>query len=888
MKKTLAILLSLALVVCMIPAAGASVAFAADKTNDDYNLANATIELSQDAYIYDGTAKMPTVTVKDKAGDTLTASTNYTVTYSTDKISVGTVTVTVTGTGTAPTDQSTTVSQYYGTKTKTYTISKLDLNNAVISTTSDILSTDISNKEVQQTGKDKIKVKVGNFDVTSNAKVTKTYTYTAANGSTPASVTVTVSCNDSDNDNVAGKRSATFTVKTNIASGYDVKLANNQETFTYNGSAQTPRNGIVVYETATPTNVLPSSAYSVSYSDNVNGGKYPVITVTGIGQYSGTITKNGLYYINQKSITSSDITVTVGTGTSSYNPKPVVKDGSTLLTEGTDYNLEYLASGNQVKIKGIGNYTGERTETYTVVDDKNKITRATFNGLAYSTYDGYSKVPGVVATLNDSSSTKIYSGFDYVYTKDGKVVSEIKDAGTYTVKIVGKNPYAGDYTVGTYTVREYSLTSDAVVSVSMASATSIPAVTVRSKDGYVTFTKDKDYTYTYNVSSGKVSVYLRAIAGGNLTGSKTATAYIVSKAISSCSVYFTNGKSSTPYTGYSVTPSVTVKDGSTTLTQNTNYTITYKDSLGKTVTSIKDAGTYTVTVTGMNGYTGSTSLTFTVTGNSISSYNVTLSQTKYTANGSYITKPTVTSVYSGSSKLSSSDYTVTYQNSAGTTVTNIKAPGTYKVVVTGAGKYTGTTYATFTVVGKTNTITGVKSSYKTYADSDQFELYPEATKGKITYSSSDPSVASVSSYGTVTPLKAGRAKITITAAGDDTYESATISTVIKVYPAKATLHQKPWTAGKGKVKVRWDKQDNVTYYQIKYSRDKKFSSGTYKTVTRTAAQNDYTTQSTTIKNLKSGSRYYFKVRAVKEVYNDNGKKLTYYGSWSTWKSVKVQ
>ena len=250
--------------------------------------------------------------------------------------------------------------------------------------------------------------------------------------------------------------------------------------------------------------------------------------------------------------------------------------------------------------------------------------------------------------------------------------------------------------------------------------------------------------------------------------------------------------------------------------------------------------------------------------------------------------PKVTKVYSGSSTLTSSDYTVTYQNAAGTTVTTVKAPGNYKVVVTGAGKYTGTTYATFTVTGKTNTISGVKSVYKTYADSDQLELYPTATKGKITYSSSDTSIASVSSYGTVTPLKAGRVRITITAAGDDVYESATKTVVIKVYPAQASLTQKPWTAGKGTVKVRWDKQDNVTYYQIKYSRDKKFSSGTCKVTKRNAAQNDYTTQSTSIKNLKSGSRYYFKVRAVKEVYNENGKKFTYYGSWSSWKSVKAK
>ena len=55
-----------------------------------------------------------------------------------------------------------------------------------------------------------------------------------------------------------------------------------------------------------------------------------------------------------------------------------------------------------------------------------------------------------------------------------------------------------------------------------------------------------------------------------------------------------------------------------------------------------------------------------------------------------------------------------------------------------------------------------------------------------------------------------------------------------------------------------------------------------------AAVNAYTTQSTTLSGLNSGYTYYVKVRAVKEVYNDYGKKLTYYGKWSGWRSVRVK
>ncbi len=56
------------------------------------------------------------------------------------------------------------------------------------------------------------------------------------------------------------------------------------------------------------------------------------------------------------------------------------------------------------------------------------------------------------------------------------------------------------------------------------------------------------------------------------------------------------------YTGQAIEPTVTVKDGNKTLTEGTDYTVTYQDN--------KNAGTATVTITGKGSYTGSTSQTF--------------------------------------------------------------------------------------------------------------------------------------------------------------------------------------------------------------------------------------------------------------------------------------
>ena len=333
-----------------------------------------------------------------------------------------------------------------------------------------------------------------------------------------------------------------------------------------------------------------------------------------------------------------------------------------------------------------------------------------------------------------------------------------------------------------------------------------------------------------------------------------------------------------------------MKDGYyTTLRQGTDYTVTYKNAAGKVVTAIRDAGTYTIEINGRGMYTGTTYLTFTVTGTDISNYTVTLRESSVKADG-FAKIPVITSVaYSYYSKLSVNDYTVSYQDSTGKTVTRMSAPGTYKVIVTGKNGYSGSCYATFRIVGLAQSVTGVKNAYKAYPTTETFKLYPQVTEGTITYTSSDPSVASVDAFGYVTPLRAGRAVITISTIGNVKYDPADKDVVIKVYPNKAKLSQKPWNTGKkGQIKVRWNKQDNVTRYQVIYSRDKSFKKGSYKVRSVDAATNSYTTQSTTVQGLYSGYTYYVKVRAIKYVYNGYGQRQVYYGNWSNWRYVKVK
>jgi len=85
------------------------------------------------------------------------------------------------------------------------------------------------------------------------------------------------------------------------------------------------------------------------------------------------------------------------------------------------------------------------------------------------------------------------------------------------------------------------------------------------------------------------------------------------------------------------------------------------------------------------------------------------------------------------------------------------------------------------------------------------------------------------------------------------------------------------TAGKNSIKITWKKQTaDVSGYQIQYSI--KSSMKNAKTVKTTA-----NATFKTIKNLKSGSKYYFRIRTL----STSGEQ-TLYSSWSKIKSIKVK
>ena len=91
------------------------------------------------------------------------------------------------------------------------------------------------------------------------------------------------------------------------------------------------------------------------------------------------------------------------------------------------------------------------------------------------------------------------------------------------------------------------------------------------------------------------------------------------------------------------------------------------------------------------------------------------------------------------------------------------------------------------------------------------------------------------------------------------------------------------STGKKKVKVSWTKKSNVDGYTLKLATNKKFSKNV-----KTVKVNGAKSASATVKKLKSGKKYYVKVRTNVRVYTAAKATKTVHSSWSKTKTVRVK
>lgn len=236
------------------------------------------------------------------------------------------------------------------------------------------------------------------------------------------------------------------------------------------------------------------------------------------------------------------------------------------------------------------------------------------------------------------------------------------------------------------------------------------------------------------------------------------------------------------HTGAAIEPSVTVTLGAATLTEGTDYTLSYASNI--------NVGTGQITVTGIRTYTGTIGTTFTI-------YEA---KVPVTATGYY-------GVYDGEA------HGITVTAPADATVKYGETPGVYDLEVSptyvNAGTYTvyyqatkaglnATTGSETVVISKAPaTISYATTSVKkTYGDNEFTNALTMTGDGIETYSSSDRDVAVVdANSGEVMIVGEGTATITATAADgmNYAYDPNTASYEITVEKARMTVTSAGWT-----------------------------------------------------------------------------------------------
>ena len=238
--------------------------------------------------------------------------------------------------------------------------------------------------------------------------------------------------------------------------------------------------------------------YTVEYStsDFTNVGTIEV-TITGIGNYSGTVKRS-------YKVTPKEYTVTTDSATKTYSGTALTASGK---VEGivSGETVEFTTTGSQTEVGTSKNtyelvWKSAKATNYTlakesigkltvkaksiVPDDKDtpesEKTGITVNEPSDSKYDG--KEHKEVLTVTDTKTGKeLVAGTDYSVTYS----SDLVNAGTVKVTVAGLGNYTGSFTK-TYkiTKRSVTLTSATVSKVYDGSALTNTSITV-SGDGFV-------------------------------------------------------------------------------------------------------------------------------------------------------------------------------------------------------------------------------------------------------------------------------------------------------------------------------------------------------------------------------------------------------------------
>ena len=505
-------------------------------------------------------------------------------------------------------------------------------------------------------------------------------------------------------------------------------------------------------------------------------------------------------------------------------------------------------------------------------------------------YDGIEKTPTVTITYNEKTLTE---GKDYqVYLADNV------NPGTAKITVIAKtdSDYTGTATI-TFEIRK-ALPENATVIEPGAFSNCTNLVNLNIKEN-VTEIGDNAFADSKNLQN----IYFYGNSpklGNNIFKNVTATVYYpytdktwsldilrdyggnitwvpwnpktgspAKRSLALCDIRIAEQKYT--YDGTEKTPEMIIMDGNYTLQKNTDYTVKCSNNV--------NAGNAELEITGAGNYSGTYKAGFL-----IEQTEPSLKFDKKTITVKYGTKPFLCAL---SEK--TTDGTITYSSS------NPKAavvdPASGKVTIKGGGtaaimayaakgtNYTaGSTFCTIKVTKRSNTIKASNIRRTWYAKARKISINAKVYgKAPLKYSSSSKSVK-VDKKGRITIAAkfTGSARITIRSSATAGYNAATKSITVTVNPAGTTLMTAKNLSGR-KAQITWKKNRYVTGYEIQYSVNKNFRSGSKKTVSG-VSKTKYT-----LTKLQKNKTYYVRIRT----YKKSGTKK-YYSSWSKVKAVRIR
>ena len=432
---------------------------------------------------YDGKEHKWIPTVTDKADKKLEAGKDYTVEYSTKNFKdVGTIEVTITGKG-----------NYSGTVTRTYKITPAPLKV----TTGKAEKVYDGKPLTNETGSVEGLVNKETATVKPNGSQTVV-------GSTDNTYTIEWGTAQSKNYEVKSEDLGKLTVKNqSIDPGTEEKPNPDYKGVKVNRPSDEPYDGkehkwIPTVTDKADKKLEAGKDYTVEYSTkNFKDVGTIEVTITGIGNYSGTVKRS-------YKVTPKEYTVTTESATKTYSGTALTASGK---VEGivSGETVEFTTTGSQTEVGTSKNtyelvWKSAKAINYTlakesigkltvkaksiVPDDKDTPesdkTGITVNEPSDSKYDG--KEHKEVLTVTDTKTGKeLVAGTDYSVTYS----SDLVNAGTVKVTVAGLGNYSGSFTK-TYkiTKRSVTLTSATVSKVYDGSALTNTSISV-SGDGFV-------------------------------------------------------------------------------------------------------------------------------------------------------------------------------------------------------------------------------------------------------------------------------------------------------------------------------------------------------------------------------------------------------------------